>query len=602
MKKMRKLVSALLMAAMVMTSVTSVADGETAESGNTTTTANTVTALSGAPSSSDTVAVKITDITGGPTVTLYQLASARYGDEGKEFIEYTWATDVTLTSNGPTAEEISAIANRIYDTINPLNLKKINNGTLTDGTYTCTVNAGAYLAVLTGATDGSVYNPILLTASYEGTDIIGGTVSAESNYLYGSTSVAKKSSPSIDKSVEGTETDTSDGSTAGRATASVGDVLTYTLTPTMPSYPVGAANKTFFISDTMEAGLTLDYSSLNITIAGQTVTKDGNEFKLGDKVIANAVQTSESGTVTGFNICFNYDNLIYGDGGAVYQPIVKYEAVINESATVGSDGNDNTATLYYANQPNNGSTYEEVNTKPDDATGVEKDTDTETVYTYQLAFKKTGEDSEEETEAGTGNAVAEPLENAVFGIYSDSACTDAYLVDIVKTNANGYAVSTNVAAGDYWIKEIAAPDGYSLNESSFKVTASWTSATRTVTGTITDRIYTTEKSDDAVQVGWIKDSVFYEMSKYSSEDAATEADAEAAYLTKENVTETTATTITAASTECGGTTYLSTAIPNTKLSALPSTGGIGTYLFTIVGVAVMAAMALMFLRGRKEEE
>ena len=44
-------------------------------------------------------------------------------------------------------------------------------------------------------------------------------------------------------------------------------------------------------------------------------------------------------------------------------------------------------------------------------------------------------------------------------------------------------------------------------------------------------------------------------------------------------------------------------IPNTKLASLPSTGGIGTTIFTIGGCAIMiAAAALYFVNRRKSEE
>lgn len=40
-------------------------------------------------------------------------------------------------------------------------------------------------------------------------------------------------------------------------------------------------------------------------------------------------------------------------------------------------------------------------------------------------------------------------------------------------------------------------------------------------------------------------------------------------------------------------------IKNTKLSALPSTGGIGTTIFTIGGVIIMIGAAFLFFRNRK---
>jgi len=43
-------------------------------------------------------------------------------------------------------------------------------------------------------------------------------------------------------------------------------------------------------------------------------------------------------------------------------------------------------------------------------------------------------------------------------------------------------------------------------------------------------------------------------------------------------------------------------ITNTKLIALPSTGGIGTTIFTVAGCAIMIAAAGFFFATRKKEE
>ena len=45
----------------------------------------------------------------------------------------------------------------------------------------------------------------------------------------------------------------------------------------------------------------------------------------------------------------------------------------------------------------------------------------------------------------------------------------------------------------------------------------------------------------------------------------------------------------------------STLIKNTKLTDLPSTGGMGSYLFTIIGVAVMAIVAGSYFRSRAKK-
>ena len=43
-----------------------------------------------------------------------------------------------------------------------------------------------------------------------------------------------------------------------------------------------------------------------------------------------------------------------------------------------------------------------------------------------------------------------------------------------------------------------------------------------------------------------------------------------------------------------------TDVVNTKLGTLPSTGGMGTYLFTIIGVVVMAGAAGAFFMSRRK--
>lgn len=539
----------------------------------------------GKPDSADTAVVSITNVTENPTVTLYQIAKAEYGTNGKEFIRYKWAAGAEFDNpNEPESDEINRIAQDILGgRITPLDT--ITNGTLESSTYKATVSAGAYIAIISGSEAVKIYNPILLTATYNETgDLQATTVDSGSDYVWGSTAVAKSSTPEVDKEITGGTT--ADGD---KKTGSVGDVVDYKVTPTIPTYPSNATNKTFFISDRLSEGLTFDYSSLTVEIAGQTVTRDGDTFKLGDTVIATASDTNEGQEVNGFNLNFDYDKLLIPNGnGAVYTPVVSYSAVINEKAVVGELGNPNSV-IYYYGDPNNGNTWTDVDDDPDKADNVEKKEDSETVYTYQLAFLKTGEDDD-----------AEALAGAVFGIYKDADCTE--LVDKVTTNENGYAVSTNVGAGIYYVKELVAPAGYSLNDNVYEITANWTTATTTVSGTVTDRTYTTESpSADAVQVGWIKDSVFYAMDEFTKEEAAA-GGYQAAYLDSENTTTSSGVTVTTNQDAGSGTAMLGTSIPNTKLSTLPGTGGIGTTIFTVGGCAIMVVAAGLFIASRKKAE
>lgn len=535
------------------------------------------------PDNADRADVSITNIAGNPDVTLYQIASVEYGPGDVEFVDYNWAAGAKFADpKAPTANEINKIAQGLI--ASPQTITPIDYWTAEDvvGTYTKEVPAGAYIAVITGADNGDIYNPILLTATYnENGELTTKPISSDANYLYGSTAVAKSSSPDVEKDITGGVTVDATNGTIN--TASVGDVVDYEVTPTVPTYPSNAKNKTFFISDRLSVGLTFDYASLKVTVNGTALTRseDGNTFSYADgTVVAKAVAKDN-----GFNLNFDYDKLVYGNG-SVYAPVITYSGVINDNAVVGDDGNNNKV-IYYYGDPNTGTTWKPVDDEPDGATGVNKKEDEETVYTYQLAFLKTGEGED-----------ADGLAGAKFGIYKDADCTK--LIDVVTTNENGYAVSANVESGIYYVKELVAPTGYSLNDKVYAITADWTTATTTSNATETEREYTTTKpSDDALQVGWIKNSVFYTWDEVDPETAEKDG-YQAAYLESEKTTTASESTFVKNEGVVGGTALMEDAIPNTKLSTLPGTGGMGTTIFTIGGVVIMISAAGLFFANRRK--
>ncbi len=649
MKKMKKLLAMLLAAAMVMGMSATVSAGSAdPEVPSVPTTpvnpVNPVMPVSTVeikeyPTSADRVDVKIAGISGNPTVTLYQIASAEYGNNGTNgLIRYRWVEANEIDFAAATSGQITEIANAIVNgrlRVDGNNTIKVDD----KGVYTASVAAGAYIAIITGAEDGSVYNPILLTATYNsvvdadgkvtGTELIGGSIHAsDAHYLNGASAVAKKTTPSIDKQInpdtvdkddtidkelpEGTNTTTTPPPTTN-ATASVGDRIEYSITPVLPSYPIEAVNKTLAISDRTSAGLTFEFSTLTLKLDGSLeVTKSEPDaegivtFTYNDEVVAYAKEVIE-GETTGFNMTFVYDALIHGGEGAVYVPTITYKAVINDAAVVGSDGNTNTAKLYYTNQPNTDSDFDPKDAELPEGTDVKEKTDKETVYTYQLAFLKTGEDAE-----------AEGLAGAVFGIYSDPSCTADKLIDIVTTNVNGYAVSSQVGAGTYYIKEISAPAGYSLNEDVFEIAAQWTSATTKITGAVTHRTYTTVQSEaiKEEQIGWLDEAGnFYPLGTAVLYDRGDVVSVETgkilfpAYLKSETTTAN-AEEFTTKNPGAGTVTSLKNlttndtgnTIPNTKLVSLPSTGGIGTTIFTIGGCAIMVIAAGLFFATRRKAE
>lgn len=619
---MKKFLAMLLAAVMVMgMSVTALAteEGEEAPDVNSSpAAASTQTdVVNGYPSAADHTTVTITGLEGlqdGTVVTLYKIARALYAGNGFDRYEFAEGTGVTVENAqaGLTAAQITTIVNGLKAdpaTVTPYQIYTTTDapakGTINTAakTYTCEVEAGVYIAIVTGAKN-AIYNPILLAATYDAEGkLAGGTIDAGSKYLYGSTAVAKSMTPDIDKTVTGGEADKMKNGSEEEdvITASLGTRLTYTLTPTMPEYPVNSVNKALFISDSMSKGLTFLPDTLKVTVNGteykadadgwlKKADTDSQDASIGKIKITPA--TGNSGAK--FVINLKYGKLRTGnEDGSVYTPVVTYDAVINENAVY---KNDNEASLVYSTDPSTTPDWDEDTVTPPTGEGYGHQEDKETVYTYELAFHKIGVDTE-----------AEKLKDAVFGIYSDAECTK--LVDVVKTNAEGYAVSSQVGKGNYYIKEIQAPAGYSLNDKVYKVTAQWSASETTFIVTDIKRVYTTDVSQaiSSAQVGWLSaENVFYGM------DITDTTGLTPAYIKSETITtdtdkETVETEGKGTVTEIveigeNGTEKPVTDIPNTKLASLPSTGGIGTTIFTIGGCAVMIIAAALFFATRRKAE
>ena len=103
------------------------------------------------------------------------------------------------------------------------------------------------------------------------------------------------------------------------------------------------------------------------------------------------------------------------------------------------------------------------------------------------------------------------LSGAVYGIYSDSSCTN--LVDKLTTGSDGKAKSKALVAGTYYVKEITAPKGYVLSD---KVHTLTVKAGQTTSFTATDKEQLgaiTIYKEGEVLSGWDGTNFTYEMKK-----------------------------------------------------------------------------------------
>jgi fimbrial isopeptide formation D2 family protein/LPXTG-motif cell wall-anchored protein len=363
----------------------------------------------------------------------------------------------------------------------------------------------------------------------------------------------------------------------------MGGIVRYKLTITIPTFPEGATNKTFFVKDNM--------LSTGLTHPGFTglaeVKCDDTNLNSSDPDFP--VKASYSGSTVYFDI--DYDSV------KDYKTItIQYDAYINENAVAG-EANTNTAELIYSNSPFVGTTYDPTGDeeRPDDNTpGYGVKTDSTDVYTYGVVIHK--------TDAETGDA----LEGAVFGIYRDADCTRnaincATMVDgleenTITTDENGYAAYVGLAEGTYYLKEISAPAGYTLSDEVTEIKVNAENSTSYYTATTT---VTYGSSNNYFAAGWqANDAKGNFLYLDDSGNVTTTNTGKPAYV--ESIGETTVTSATESTAGAGK--FLTIEVTNTAGKSLPGTGGIGVVPFIAVGsVLMIGAVVVLVTRKRMRD-
>lgn len=456
----------------------------------------------------------------------------------------------------------------------------------TPATVTCELKnfkMGSYLVLIEGGM--KIYKPVVVNLTPEWKNDAW-TLSQDVPAL-----TAKYSEPTITKTVR----DTADGATEEReyAQVDIGDTVTYTLVADVPQFPADAINKGYQISDNLPAGMTLNADS--ITVKGYTGEDDteGDEIaeKQGNTGAYTLTVTDNAGSTATrpvdsnedqrldpvtFKLDFDYDELHDSNSARYTELIVTYTATANKDIKVVGDsegehtnttGNQNTAYLDYNNNP-----YEAT------ATSWQTASDTATVYTYGIKVTKTDDKEPGELLAGAEFQVykvdspnaeiaagATPLNFVAVvgndGTYRFAASTETegksstVAVGGENSSNKGNLTLSGLDVGTYILKETKAPDGYNLPSRTFRVT-------------ITDEKNTSGTTD--------------------AEKATPNGKPE--YTPNDNDE----------TDRADG--YERTTITNTQGFTLPTTGGMGTVLFTAGGVVLMGAglvLLVVFLRRRR---
>lgn len=273
----------------------------------------------------------------------------------------------------------------------------------------------------------------------------------------------------------------------------------------------------------------------------------------------------------GFKVKFNSSMLCdYKFAGK--ELTIEYNAVLLDTAETTTAGNPNTAKLEYSNAifPS----YDEDNPNYGKEPGKNTIEDSTVVYTFQIDIEKINEENK-------------PLEGVVFELYRlvDGTVTENVLTpeqakekgledvagkvyqkiggDLV-TKADGTAGVKGLENGDYWLVETKTQEGYNLLKGPVKVNLNVQYATHITTSTTW-----TETADGKTLVKTTIDS-----SQTTFTDGGKNPD------------------------KIGNTTQT---VINKKGFELPSTGGMGTFVFTFVGIAMMAAAVILLITSKKKE-
>lgn len=525
MKKLKKLFAVMLSLIMVLAmGITSFA----ADSGT--------DKIFGTADDTATITVNGIDNENGIQVNAYKVVAAKYEGAGSTFSGYNSLYPTVITQDMVkadlttlSADQLTALANAVANDANKTAIPLTN----TDGTtWKATVPAGTYL-VLVSNTEAHSYNPMVVSAYYVNKD--GKTEISEGALTLKTTEAnAKKAdAPTINKKITN-----SNGNDYGNS-VEVDDIVNYEVTVTpIPSYT--GSYPVFNVEDTLSNGL--DF----------VTDKDGNVVdpvvKVGETTLTKDKDYTVSVTGRTMTINFVKDNAYKLNAYASQTLTITYSAKVNKDAVLWKDVNTNTAKLNYTND----SKVEDNNTS------AEKTTYT---YTFDIGGTATGTDGII-TKTGKDKNSETPLGGALFGLYkagegvtADTVATAAE-ADAYKTatsDTNGQINFSQLKKGTYYLKELTAPKGYSVNTHVYTVV-----------------IDTTHKNDGKLD-SW---SVTID-GKTSTFTLNNEGNWESSKKP--------------------------TYIVNTTLSSLPSTGGIGTTIFTIVGCGIMIAAAGLFFASRRKE-
>ena len=343
----------------------------------------------------------------------------------------------------------------------------------------------------------------------------------------------------------------------------IGDSIPYTLTMTLPADYANYKQYKIVFTDDMSAGLTYNGDAkIYYGAADTTGTDIGAAFAV-DTSATSAYSTPSAGTVYKYTIAdLKASTATEAQKALVAGDVIKieYTATLNNAAVIGAAGNPNKYKVDFSSNPN-----QEAGGTPDT-----NDTpwDTNIVFTYKTVFNKVDQ-------------AEDPLTGADFTLYKfieDENGTDTY------NNKKGTWTDVTTL-GDGTNKPSKAIASYTKGEGESAKTAA--NAKFTFSG-IDAGVYKLVESTTPATYNTIEDQIF-------TITATHQLEADDPTLTALTGTDGAEFRMTP-NTSDGS---LTADIKNEQGAELPSTGGIGTTMFYIVGAIMVIGAGVVLISRRR---
>ena len=340
--------------------------------------------------------------------------------------------------------------------------------------------------------------------------------------VVGNVTIKSKSNvPSFEKKIKDTNDTT--GVTSDwqdSADYDIGDQVPFKLEGTVADNYADYKTYYFAFHDVEESGLTFKSDSVKVYV-------DGSEIKSGYEVVT---ATTDGCT---FEVVFNnLKEITAVKAGS--KVTVEYTSELNANAVLGKEGNVNKAQLEFSNNPN-----KEQTGKPD--TG-KTPWDNVIVFTYQVVVDKYANSVDGEKLTGAEFTLEKVLENG-----------GKETIRVIKSEDGTSFTFKGLDDGDYILTETKTPDEYNtIDPITFTVTAEH-------------------------EITWEGE----ERNTRLTSLTGNQADGKITFTSDKDKGE------------------LSTKVVNKKGSTLPTTGGIGTTIFYVVGVILMLGAGVLLVTKKR---